>query len=157
MNEGLVHLHNFLRWVILVLLVISIVKSYSGWKGKKVFSAADARVWLFTMIAAHITLLLGLYQWLAGRYGMITSELPAGTSMMKDKFYRFFWMEHPLTMILAIVMITLGRGLAKKALPDEVKYRKAFWFFFIALVLILIGMPWPFRELIGRPWFPGMG
>jgi hypothetical protein len=60
-------------------------------------------------------------------------------------------------MILAIVMITLGRGMAKKALPDEVKYRKAFWFFFIALVLIFIGMPWPFRELIGRPWFPGMG
>jgi uncharacterized membrane protein AbrB (regulator of aidB expression) len=157
MNEGLVHLHNFLRWVILVLLVLSIVKSYSGWKGKKAFSPADARVWLFTMLTAHITLLLGLYQWLAGRYGMLTSELPAGTSMMKDKFYRFFWMEHPLTMILAIVMITLGRGMAKKTLPDEVKYRKAFWFFFIALVLIFIGMPWPFRELIGRPWFPGMG
>jgi hypothetical protein len=118
MNEGLVHLHNFLRWAILILLVLSIVKSYSGWKSKKVFSPADAKVWLFTMIAAHITLLLGLYQWLAGRYGMLTTELPAGTSMMKDKFYRFFWMEHPLTMILAIVMITLGRGMAKKALPD---------------------------------------
>jgi len=157
MNEGLVHLHNFLRWVILVLLVLSIAKSYTGWKGKKVFSPADGKVWLFTMIAAHVTLILGLYQWLAGRYGMLTTELPAGTSMMKDKFYRFFWMEHPLTMILAIVMITLGRGMAKKALPDEVKYRKAFWFFFIALVLIFIGMPWPFRELIGRPWFPGMG
>jgi len=118
MIEGLVHLHNFLRWVILILLVLSVVKSYTGWKGKKVFSPADGKVWLFTMIAAHITLVLGLYQWLAGRYGMLTTELPAGTSMMKDKFYRFFWMEHPLTMILAIVMITLGRGMAKKALPE---------------------------------------
>ena len=89
---------------------------------------------------------------------MLTTELPAGTtSMMKDKFYRFFWMEHPLTMILAIVMITLGYGVAKKAIPDETKYRKAFWFFVIALLLIFIGMPWPFRELVGRPWFPGMG
>ena len=158
MNEGLVHLHNFLRWIILVLLVLSIVKSYTGWKQKKVFSQGDRKIWLFTMIAAHTTLILGLYQWLAGRYGMLTTELPAGTtSMMKDKFYRFFWMEHPLTMILAIVMITLGYGVAKKAIPDETKYRKAFWFFVIALLLIFIGMPWPFREIIGRPWFPGMG
>jgi hypothetical protein len=90
MQTGLVHLHNLLRWIVLVLLVISIVKSYSGWKNKKVFTPGDKKIWLFTMISAHVTLLIGLYQWLAGRYGILTTSLPEGTSVMKEKFYRFF-------------------------------------------------------------------
>jgi hypothetical protein len=156
MDTGLVHLHNLLRWVILVLLIVSIVKSYNGWKGEKTFTNGDRKTWLFTMIAAHTTFVLGLYQWLAGRIGIITTTLPEDTSFMKEKSYRFFWLEHPLLMIVAIALITWGYGMSKKAVSDDVKFKKAFQFFIIALVLILIGIPWPFREIIGRPWFPGM-
>jgi hypothetical protein len=156
MQTGLVHLHNFLRWVILILLLLSIAKAYSGWQGKKVFGASDKKLWLFTLISAHITLLLGLYQVSFGRFGMFNTTLPEGTSMMKDTFYRFYWVEHPVGMILAIVLITLGFGMAKKAVSDDVKFKKAFYYFLIALILILASIPWPFREIIGRPWFPGM-
>ena len=128
----------------------------SGWQQKKRFSAGDRRVWLFTLIASHITLVLGLYQWLWGRYGMLKTSLPEGESIMKNKFFRFFWVEHPTFMILAIIMITLGYGMAKKAVPDNVKYKRAFWFFVIALLMILVAVPWPFRAGISRPWFPGM-
>ena len=156
MQTGLLHLHNVLRWIILILLLVSILKAYNGWKSKKAFSPGDKKVWLFTMISGHITLLLGLYQVALGRYGMFTTTLPEGTSVMKDKFYRFFWVEHPVAMILAIVFITLAHGMAKKMVGDEVKYRKAFWYFLIALILILIAVPWPVRNVIGRPIFPGM-
>jgi hypothetical protein len=54
-----------------------------------VIDAADKKTWLFTMIAGHITLLLGLYQVLAGRIGIFTTEVAAGTSVMKDKFLRY--------------------------------------------------------------------
>ena len=156
METGLVHLHNLLRWVVLILLLASLVKSYTGWKSGKPFAAADKKVWLFTMVAAHVTLLIGLYQWLAGRYGMFTHVRPEGTSMMKDAFYRFYQLEHPLSMIVAIVLITLGHGMAKKPLADNEKYRKAFQLFLLALVLILIRIPWPFMEVVGRPILPGM-
>ena len=118
MQTGLVHLHNILRWVILILLLVSIGKSYSGWKNKKVFTPGDRKTWLFTLIFSHLTLLLGLMQVLFGRFGIFTSSLPEGTSVMKDKFYRFFWIEHPTAMILAIVFITLGYGMAKKSVAD---------------------------------------
>jgi len=153
----LLHLHNLLRWIIVVLLLLSIIKAYTGWKGNKSFSAGDAKIWLFTMIASHITLLLGLYQWLMGRYGLLTFEIPAGSSRMKDPFIRFFQVEHPVSMLLAILFITLGRGMAKKDLSDSLKYRQAFVYFFVALLLLLAAVPWPFRgEIIGRPLFPGM-
>jgi hypothetical protein len=154
MQTGLLHLHNTLRWIILVLLLVSIFKAYSGWQSKKAFAAGDKKIWLFTMISGHITLLLGLYQWAFGRFGIFTTTLPQGTSAMKDSFYRFYWVEHPFGMIIAIVLMTLGHGMAKKAVAGEVKYKKAFYYFLIALVVILISIPWPFRGIIGRPLMP---
>jgi len=156
MQTGLLHLHNLLRWIILILLLLSILKSYTGMTSKKTFEASDKKIWLFTMIAAHITLLLGLYQWLLGRYGILSYVKPEGVSMMKDPYLRFFQMEHPVSMILAIVFITLGYGMAKKNVDDATKYKKAFRYFLLALVLILVAVPWPFRESVARPLFPGM-
>jgi hypothetical protein len=46
--------------------------------------------------------------------------------------------------------------MARKPVSDQVKYQKAFRYFLIALILILLVTPWPFREVIGRPLFPGM-
>jgi hypothetical protein len=149
-------LHSLLRWVILILLVASILKSYTGWQQKKAFTPGDRKTWLFTLIAGHTTLLIGLGQLFFGRYGILTSKLPEGTSIMKDKFFRFYWVEHPVGMIVAIILITLGYGMAKKAVSDETKFKKAFWYFLIALILILASIPWPFRGDIGRPLIPGM-
>lgn len=156
MQTGLVHLHNLLRWIILILLLVSIYKAYTGWKSAGEFKAGDKKIWLFTMIASHITLLLGLYQVALGRYGIFTTTLPEGTSFMKDKFYRFYWLEHPLLMIIAITLITIGHATAKKNIGAEQKYKKAFFLFLIALIAILAAVPWPFREIVGRPLLPGM-
>lgn len=158
METGMLHLHNLLRWVILILLLLSIAKAYSGWKQGKAFSPGDRKIWLFTLIASHVMLVIGVYQWLAGRYGMLKTSLPEGVSVMSDKFFRFFWVEHPVLMIISIILITLAYGRAKKPIPDAIKYKQAFWLFVVALLLILISIPWPFREIIGenRGWFPGM-
>ncbi|PWU01528.1 MAG: hypothetical protein C5B52_07130 [Bacteroidetes bacterium] len=156
MAVGMVHLHNVMRWLILILLLWSILKAYSGWKNKKIFTRSDKRIWLFTLISAHINFLIGLYLLLAGRYGVLTSTRPEGSPLMKDKFYRFFWIEHPTGMILAIILITIGNRMGKSNSSDTTKFRKAFWYFLIALIVILITIPWPWREIVGRPWFPGM-
>jgi threonine/homoserine efflux transporter RhtA len=76
--------------------------------------------------------------------------------MMKNAFYRFYQMEHPVTMLVAIVLITLGHGMAKKSVSDEVKYAKAFRYFLIALILIVLRTPWPYMKEVGRSLFPGM-
>ena len=116
---------------------------------KKAFDLSDKKVWLFTMIAGHITLLLGIFQWLK-------FPRPEGGSIMKDPYLRFYQMEHPVSMILAILFITLAHGMAKKNVDDAVKYKKAFRYFLLALILIVVAMPWPTRALVGRPLFPGM-
>jgi len=145
MDSGLLHLHNLLRWVILILLLFSIFQAYS----KK---ESLAKTSLFLMISAHTMLLIGLYQWLAGRYGIIsTGFMPDSAGEQSKGFYRFFQIEHPLTMIVSVVLITIARGKAK--VKD---YKKATRLLVIALILILIRVPWPFLKEVGRPWFPGM-
>jgi hypothetical protein len=150
----LVVLHSYLRWILLVLLLVSILKALSGLNGKKSLAAGDKKIWLFTMISAHITLLVGLILVFFGRVGV--TNIPEGVSVMKDATYRFFLVEHPLMMIIAIVFITIGRGQVKKPVPDAVKYKKAFWFFILALILILAAIPWPGRVAVGRALFPSM-
>jgi glucan phosphoethanolaminetransferase (alkaline phosphatase superfamily) len=156
MYNGLLHLHNLMRWVILLLLVVAIIKAFVGMSANRPFTKGDKQVGLFLMISAHITLLIGLYQWLAGRYGLLTTSLPPGTNLMKDSFYRFYWIEHPVGMILAVALITIGRAQTKKNVPDVVKHKKSFWYYLFALIVILVTVPWPFREIVGRPLFPGM-
>jgi hypothetical protein len=144
METGLLHLHNILRWVILVLLLITIFLA----AGKK---PAIRQTSLWLLIFSHVMLLIGLYQLIAGRFG-IMKGLPEGVSLMKDSFYRFFWVEHPLLMVLAIILITVARGKAK-----ALNYKNTTWLLVIALLLIVAAVPWPFRTGgIGRPWFPGV-
>jgi len=150
MFSVLLHIHGILRWVILILLVLSIVQSFIGLIKHRELREGDTKLWLFTMISTHTTLLIGLILLLFGRYGILSSGLPEGVTLMKDTFYRFYWIEHPFGMIAATILITLGRGVVKKQITDPLKYKRAFWFFFLALVVIILVVPWPGREIIGR-------
>lgn len=147
MNTGLLHLHNILRWVILILLLIALVQAFTKKEGLKKTS-------LFLLIAAHTTLLLGLYQWYFSEtvgLKVLLANMGSFGAIMKDSFARFWAVEHITGMVIAIILITIARGRAKKGI-----YSSASWLYLIALIAILASVPWPFREGIGRPWFPGM-
>jgi hypothetical protein len=146
----LLQVHSILRWVLLVLLVISILRSFIGWIKHRELREGDALLWLFTMITTHTTLLIGLILLFFGRYGILSSGLPDGVILMKDSFYRFYWIEHPTAMILATAAITLARGQVRKQITDPLKYKRAFWYFLAALLIILAMIPWPGRETVGR-------
>ena len=144
MLTGLVHLHNVLRWVILILLLISLVQALTKKDGLQKTS-----LWL--LIAAHSTLVLGLFLYFnSAVWFKLISEFGFG-EVMKSAAYRFWAVEHISAMLIAIILITIARGKAKR-----VNYKAAAVLYVIALLLILAAVPWPFREGIARPWFPGM-
>lgn len=146
MYQGLLHLHNSFRWIILILLLIVLVQAFMKKEGIRQNS-------LRLLIAAHLTLLIGLYQYFAGELGFnLISTASSFGDVMKNSVARFWAVEHISAMIIAIILITIARRSAKNLI-----YKKAAILYFIALVLILAAVPWPFREGIARPWFPGMG
>ena len=145
MYTGLLHLHNTLRWVIIIALILSIYKLFTNKDALKTSK--------ILLMSAHASLLVGLYQYIAGPLGIKMIQSAGMAATMKDSVSRFWAVEHIFSMILAIVLITIGHIKYKKTLkPSPTRI-----FYVIALILILLAMPWPFRAGIGRPLFPGMG
>ena len=129
MLTGFNHLHSALRWVLLAVLVWTVIRAIIGRRTEgTAFSAQQAKLGLITMILMHTQLLLGL-----ALYMMKMGDLS-----------RFFAMEHPMIMVLAIVAGTFGHILTKKAEGDQAKWRKQSTWMSIALLLLLAGIPWPF-------------
>ena len=142
MLTGLTHMHSLLRWVILILLIYTLIRSFQGKAGK------EAK---FLTITSHIMLLIGLAQWFLGSWGLKLIQNVGIGEVMKNASQRFFAVEHTFTMIIAIALITVGGVSVRKGKSN------ANWFYLIALILILMRIPWPFMEAgIARGWFPGM-
>ncbi len=147
-------LHSVLRWLILVFALLTIISGVSGMGGDKAFGKGDKRNALLLLICCDIQLLVGLILYFGnGWFTMLTTN---GAAVMKNAGQRFFAMEHNVMMIIAIILIHIGYSSIKKNIADKAKFKRLFWFTTIALLIILVSIPWPGREAIGRPLLPSM-
>jgi hypothetical protein len=103
---------------------------------KKEFTAKDRKIALFALIGTHIQLLVGLILYFVSPLGS------AVFGQMKDAALRLTSLEHPLTNIIAITLITIGWSKHKKATTAEAKFKSIAIFFGFGLVLILSRIPW---------------
>ncbi len=148
MYEGLLHAHSGWRWIVLLLLVLTVIASGMKFLSKdSQWNVRLSKLFKFNLISAHIMLLMGLILF------FISPKVSFDASMMKDAVRRFFTMEHSLMMIIAIVLITIGNSRMKRAADTVKKYKAVFIFNLIALILVLAMVPWPFRESLGASWF----
>ena len=71
---------------------------------------------------------------------------------MRDPVARFWAVEHISSMLVAIVLVHVGRVLARKAATPGAKRMRLLICFGIATVLMLAATPWP-GMATGRPLF----
>ena len=140
----LVHSHSGLRWLVLGLLIYAI---YNAAVNKTSYEKRDKMINLFAMISLHIQLLLGLILYYT------SGNVSFDSGWMKNAVTRFYGMEHLLGMLLAIIVVTVGRKMAEKQESPEQKNKKILVWYTIGLVLILASIPWPFREALNGSWF----
>lgn len=132
-------MHSALRWVVLALLVVTLVKAWQNRQSS--FTAGQAKLGLFTMISMHIQLLLGLALYMMKGWASMLGQ----PGVMESTVMRFFTVEHLVGMLLAILFGTLGHSLTKRAASDDMKHKRQLRYFGIALLLIVASVPWPFR------------
>ena len=140
MYATLLLLHSWSRWFVLLFGLIAVYRAYVGYSGRRPFVRADNSMsaafsgfmWLQVIIG------LGLYFGLSP-YGLNAMK-HAGA--MKDPTTRFFGMEHVVVMILAAIVAQVGRVVVKKTSDSTLKHRKALLYFGIALLLVLLMIPW---------------
>ena len=146
MYNALSHMHSGLRWIALILLIFAIFNAVTR-KKTGFYEKKDKLINLFTMISLHIQLLTGLILY------FISPKVNFVEGWMKEASNRFYGMEHILMMVIAITLVTIGRKKAEKLDTPISKHKKIITFFILALVLILAGIPWPFRTELGGQWF----
>lgn len=146
MYSMLTHAHSGLRWLVLIFLLLAIVNAGRKMGGSTAYGASDKRLGLFALIFTHIQLILGLILY------FISPKVQFGAGTMGDALLRFYTVEHISLMLISIVLITIGYSKAKRQEADSKKFKTTFWYYLIALVLILVAIPWPFRNL-GASWF----
>ena len=56
---------------------------------------------------------------------------------------RFFAVEHPVGMIVAIALAHVGRVRVRKTPDSESRHKQTLVFFGLALVVLLLSLPWP--------------
>ncbi|MEO8763740.1 MAG: hypothetical protein ABI416_05610 [Ginsengibacter sp.] len=148
--QALLVIHNLLRWFILLFGIWTVLTSLSGLMSKRVYSPGDSQANFLFTLGMDLQLLVGLGLYFSGVW---FDRLKHLGDNMKDTNLRFFTMEHEFMMILAWILVHVGRVVVKKAFTSPAKFKRSLIFFGITLLLILIAMPWPFRDAVARPWF----
>ena len=149
--QSILALHNITRWAILIFGLLAVITSIGGIIKKRDYTAADNKISLFFMIFCDLQLLMGIILLYANGW---FAKMKSMGEVMKNSYDRFFIVEHAFMMILAWILVHVGRTAVKKA-PAESKHKKTLLFFGIAILLILISIPWSFKGgAIARPDFP---
>lgn len=140
----LIHAHSGFRWIVLFLFIYAIANAIGGKSSGREYLKKDKMINLFTMVSVHLMLLVGLIL-------LFTSGKVDFGNIFATPQNRFFALEHPVAMILATVLVTMGRKKAEGAAGTKDKFRNIIVWYTISLILILASIPWPFRDL-GAGW-----
>lgn len=140
MYTGLLHIHSTLPYLIFIAMAGALILSLVKRNNEGPFDSLTKRFSLFTLIFTHLQIVLGTVLYFVSPITK-TAMADFGAAMGESEI-RFYVVEHVLTMILAAVAITIGNSKAKKAATGKKAYNSILLYFGIALVLILLRIPW---------------
>jgi heme A synthase len=134
-------LHSGWAYITLIILIFAVVNALIGLTSKKEFKDKDLRVSLFTLIVAHLQLIIGFIAYFLSAQFAFVLDNGMGAAM-KEPDIRLFIVEHPLMMILAITVITIGFSKHKKQTTDNGKFKTIALYYGIGLIFVLSRIPW---------------
>jgi hypothetical protein len=151
--NALLHTHSVGRWIVLLLLIFAILNSLIA--GNRPYIRTDNRLGLLLTIFADLMLLIGIVLWFTNpAYGYRKIQEIGFEPVMKDATLRFFTVEHTIGMLIAVILIHIGKAQGRKKIADRSKHRRTMIFYLLALLIILASIPWPFRMVgAGHGWY----
>jgi hypothetical protein len=145
-------LHSWLRWAILILGIIAVVRAIGGRSGRP-WTRTDDSVgkWFVATLDTQFLIGLLLYAWLSPITRVVFADFGGA---MRNAGLRFWAVEHLVGMVIAIALAHVGRVKIRKAAGDSRRHTLAAIFFGIALIVVLASIPWPGMPA-GRPLIRG--
>jgi hypothetical protein len=155
MYSAFLLVHSLLRWVVVIAGLVVIARAITGITGRRDWRAGDAAGVRWFSIALDVQFLIGLllYVWLSPFIRDAWADMGA---TMRNAPLRFFAVEHVTGMLIGIALAHVGKSKIGKAADAAQKHKLAVIFFSLAMVVILLSIPWPGMPG-GRPLFRGFG
>ena len=138
MYTGLLHLHHWMPFLWLLLILVVLVQNFLVWKSDREFTASLKRQNTITIVLTHIQVTVGLVMLIGFNMDMFSDM---GT-LMGDAAMRFKYVEHPTTMLLGAVLLTIGNAKSKRQETAKNKAKTVVIWFGIGLLLIALRFPW---------------
>ena len=133
-------IHSYWAYLVVLMLLFAVINAIMGLSKKRDFTDKDVRIGLFTLIVSHIQLLIGLgWYFMSPAYKALKAD---SSIVMGNSASRLLAVEHPLMMLIAIVLITIGWSKHKKKTEDAAKFKTFAIFYGLALVFVLSRIPW---------------
>ncbi|MBW7871554.1 MAG: hypothetical protein H3C39_10905 [Flavobacteriia bacterium] len=131
--------HNIIGMAVLLILLGVLIISIFKLLQKKPFDKTSKTAARLGLIAIHLQILFGLILYFVSPYGFSNFSGEA----MKETIPRFYLVEHPVGMILAAVLITIGFSRAKKPnFSDAKKFKQIIIFYGIGFIIVSKFIPW---------------
>jgi len=138
--------HSVFRYFVLIFLVLFIFRALMGWINKSAsFNKIDEKLGLWLFMVTHMQFVLGIVLY------FVSPAVIFSSASMKDTIDRYWLVEHSIMMIIAIVLITVGRMATKKLTAAAARYKKLFIYNGIALLLIVVAILQSGRGLLNLP------
>jgi hypothetical protein len=135
-------LHSYWAYLVLLIVVMATMNSIIGVITKKEFGAKDFRIALIALIVTHIQLLIGIFLYVfANNFGDVEM-----IEIIKSATLRLKNIEHPIFMIIAIALLTIGYSKHKRKRTSSGKFKTLAVGYTLALVAMLLMIPW-------KAWF----
>lgn len=140
-------IHNLARWIVLLTGVWAVLLVWRGWLGRRQWTSTEARAARVFVGALDLQFLLGVLLYAVSpltRQGF--ADMGAA---MSDAPVRYFLVEHPVIMIIAIAAAHLGAVQIRKATTDGERFQRASIFLGLSFAAVVGFIPW------ARPFVPG--
>ncbi len=145
MQSTILLFHSLVRYFVLIFLILVIVRSLMGWMNKKEYGSLDDKFSLWLFMLTHTQLLMGLILF------FVSEAVIFSAASMKDAVARYWLVEHSSMMLIAVVLISVGRISIKKIADGTAKHRRLFILNFIALLIILMAISMSGRGFFSLP------
>lgn len=139
MYNSLKEAHNILGMTILFTLFFVLIFILIAFLRKKPFRKSSKITALIGLIVMHVQILIGAVLYFLSPLGI--SNL-SGESM-QHPISRFYALEHPVGMVLAAVLITIGYSQSKnEKLSSSGRYKRILLFYATGTAIVVYLIPW---------------
>lgn len=142
MYSVLIIAHSWLRWIVLLLGALAVFRAIAGRSSHRSWGPGDNAPGRWYTISLDLQVLIGLllYIWASP---IVTIARQHMAESMANHATRFWLIEHPFGMIVALALAHVGRSRVRRAQTDHARFGRAAIFYGLSVLIAILSSPWP--------------